>query len=85
MKSFRSRRQGQWDADDDEDWAGEVPAASGHARDSAALQSPVGEDMTASITQPTSDDRELSGGRLVNEEAVYKIRKKWISDRLRER
>lgn len=43
-----------------------------------------GESMSR-IMVPASDDRELSGGRLVNEEAVYNMRKKWISDRLIER
>lgn len=37
------------------------------------------------IAMPISEDRELNGGRMVNEEAVYSMRKKWISDRLIER
>lgn len=39
----------------------------------------------ARITMPGVDDHELSGGRLENKEAVYNMRKKWISDRLIER
>lgn len=38
-----------------------------------------------SITMPSAPSRELPGGRLVNEDAVYNMRKKWISDRLIER
>jgi len=34
---------------------------------------------------PETASRELGGGRLVNEDAVYSMRKKWISDRLIER
>eukprot|EP00903_Cladosiphon_okamuranus_P010739 g10150.t1 len=34
---------------------------------------------------PTAPSRELPGGRLVNEDAVYNMRKKWISERLIER
>ena len=37
------------------------------------------------IAMPIAEDRELEGGRLVNEEAIYSMRKKWISDRLIER
>lgn len=89
MKSFRVRRQeSEWGLDEDDD---SVALATGEAGGA-----PVGNSSSArrglrrgeslrSITKPVSDDLELGGGRLVNEEAVYNMRKKWISDRLIER
>lgn len=89
MRSFRARRQeSQWGLDEDDGSA--AATAAGGAGESGA---PVGSarrglrrgESLRSITKPVSDDRELGGGRLVNEEAVYSMRKKWISDRLIER
>lgn len=85
MKSFRAwRQESQWQLDED---GGEcdVPAGdtSGHvSREAGGMRRG---DTLRSITMPTSDDRELSGGRVVNEEAIYSMRKRWISDRLMER
>lgn len=80
MRSFRARRQdSQWGLDDD---GGAGTAGGLVAAGSKGLRR--GESLR-SITVPETASRELGGGRLVNEDAVYRMRKKWISDRLIER
>lgn len=82
MRSFRVRRQeSQWGLDEDEGSAFAGDAASGSSSASGLRR---GESLR-SITMPAAASRELPGGRLVNEGAVYNMRKKWISDRLIER
>lgn len=81
MRSFRVRRQeSQWGLDDDEGWgfAGDAASAGVSARGRR-------EESLRGITMPAAATRELPGGRLVNEDAVYNMRKRWISDRLIER
>lgn len=91
MRSFRARRQeSQWGLAEDggvavgESGGGAQPDVNNNNSSSARRGLRRGESLR-SITKPASDDRELPGGRLVNEEAVYNMRKKWISDRLIER
>lgn len=96
MRSFRARRQGsQWGLEDDDGWPTNVAGAASvdelemslGRSSSSGYQGGVlrrGQSL-ARITLPCSEDRELSGGRLLNEEAMYNMRKKWISDRLIER
>eukprot|EP00953_Heterococcus_sp_UTEX-ZZ885_P005166 3261-Heterococcus_DN1.PRE.2 len=55
----------------------EPPASSfGHGQSSA--------DPAAAILQPSSNDTEFPDGRVVNNEAIYRIRRKYVSDRLRD-
>ncbi|CAM9113698.1 unnamed protein product [Ectocarpus sp. 13 AM-2016] len=87
MKSFRAwRQESQWQLDDD---GGECDVPAGGSSGRVSREAGGGGmrrgDTLRSITMPTSDDRELSGGRVVNEEAIYNMRKRWISDRLMER
>lgn len=93
MRSFRARRQGsQWGIGDQDGWAMDAPMTPGSPFDDVSPGGPSapadglrrGESL-ANIMLPSSEDRELNGGRLVNEEAIYNMRKKWISDRLIER
>lgn len=90
MRSFRARRQ-------ESQWGLEEDAGAAFASDATSSASPSGGvsasatgglrrgESLRSITMPTAPSRELRGGRLVNEDAVYNMRKKWISDRLIER
>lgn len=87
MRSFRVRRQeSQWGLDDDGGGASGTYGENGgsHGSENARKGLRRGESVRG-ITTPTLEDRELSGGRVVNEEAIYHMRKKWISDRLIER
>lgn len=80
MRSFRVRRQeSQWGLDE-----GGGAGAAGVVGVSPGKGLRRGESLR-SITMPETASRELGGGRLVNEDAVYSMRKKWISDRLIER
>ncbi|CAM9353145.1 unnamed protein product, partial [Choristocarpus tenellus] len=89
MKAFRGRKSDKWGLDDEVDWVDD----SGLLGDEKLTPSSVGHggnghrrgDSVNKIILPRSEDRELGGGRLVNEEGVYNIRKKWVSDRMRER
>jgi hypothetical protein len=55
----------------------ESPASSyGHGQSCA--------DPAAAILQPSSNDTEFPDGRVVNNEAIYRIRRKYVSDRLRD-
>ncbi|CAM9210740.1 unnamed protein product [Hapterophycus canaliculatus] len=87
MRSFRVRRQeSQWGLDEDDGGASATPGGSvPPGGDSSARKGLRRGESVRGITAPSSEDRELSGGRVVNEEAIYHMRKKWISDRLIER
>ena len=68
----------------------EAHSSLGHNRYPAAISSHGGSRMRLgesliNITTPKTEDRELKGGRMMNGEAIYNMRKRWISDRLRER
>lgn len=95
MRSFRVKQHQRQGSDQ---WGLDVPAdsiASGEsfqdtvafatAPSSSSVYGGGYQQSPGRITVPGSEDRELSGGRWVNEEAVYNMRKKWISDRLIER
>lgn len=82
MRSFRVRRQeSQWGLDED----GGAGTAGGVGVGVSAGKGLRRGESLRSITMPETASRELGGGRLVNEDAVYSMRKKWISDRLIER
>lgn len=88
MRSFRVRRQeSQWGLDEDDGGGAATQGGSApysYGNESARRGLRRGESVRG-ITTPSSEDRELSGGRVINEEAIYHMRKKWISDRLIER
>lgn len=91
MRSFRVRRQGTQRGEEEDVWGIDAPlnpVLFDEGSHSPALDERkgmrLGESVT-NITTPKAEDRELSGGRLVNEEAIYNMRKRWISERLHER
>lgn len=100
MRSFRAKRQSdQWGLDGETGWSDVAGAESFDESASLVMSSGSASSSwfssgvahlgrhqsTSRITLPASEDRDLGSGRLVNEEAVYSMRKKWISDRLIER
>lgn len=94
MRSFRARRQGTQRAEEEDVWGIDAPLTPVQFDEGsygpAALSLDEGNGMRLgesimNITTPKAEDRELSGGRLVNEEAIYNMRKRWISERLQER
>lgn len=101
MRSFRARRQGtQWGPQGDNGWAiDDLVTTPGSPFDEVdVFSTSVGgqgdrerrswmrrRESLERIAMPIAEDRELNWGRLVNEEAIYSMRKKWISDRLIER
>lgn len=94
MRSFRVRRQGTQRGEEEDVWGIDAPLTpaifdeGSHSPAALSLDERngmrLGESVT-NITTPKAEDRELSGGRLVNEEAIYNMRKRWISERLHER
>lgn len=98
MRSFRAKRQSdQWGLDDEGGWPTDVAGAESFDESASLVMSSASsswsssnlgrtqQQSTSRITLPASEDRDLGSGRLVNEEAVYNMRKQWISDRLIER
>ncbi|CAM9192473.1 unnamed protein product [Discosporangium mesarthrocarpum] len=88
MKAFRQRRSEGWNLEEDEEWLEDPIAGEGNLQASRLSSGGYGKrrgNSVKNIILSSSEDRELGRGRIVNDDAVCNIRKKWISDRMIER